>query len=458
MRSSRATWLTHADTSVTAGRCARSSSSPPCRTGGGAACLAGGDGGEQLAADPAPTVALVDAAGLGQLVERRSAGAGRCRAWPGRAAPGAPAMSIAAASRSRHAATRLGDGPGPRPQRAGVLQLQSRRPRGRSPPVGRVRSSSHASSAQPSAAERGQLGDEAVLQLEQVGARRRRRTPAGSSVSGRRSQSVRRSPLAGVMPELALQQRRPATACRSRRTRRRPGCRTAARGIAPTAWVSTSRSCWAACATATRRAREQPGERRRVDGQRVDEARCRRARRAAPGPGAGSTSARGGTRCRARTAARRPARRRRRRGRPSSVDPAIGSRGLVPARRVVPRPDVRSTASVPPATLTTVDAATSAATYSQARMLRAPARQITYVGPSPRKRVEVVGDRGRAGPARRPGTWPAAYSSGSRTSISRAPSARRSASSSTSISAMGTAPTLPSVAAVGGSEQVGRAC
>ena len=71
MRASRATWLTHADTSVTAGPLGAVELVDGVGDRRRAGRLAGGDGGEDLAADAAAAVALVDAAGLGQLVERR---------------------------------------------------------------------------------------------------------------------------------------------------------------------------------------------------------------------------------------------------------------------------------------------------------------------------------------------------------------------------------------------------
>ena len=42
-------------------------------------------------------------------------------------------------------------------------------------------------------------------------------------------------------------------------------------GTAPQAWVSTSRSCWAACSTATASLVEKPTQRSKVDGQRIDQ-------------------------------------------------------------------------------------------------------------------------------------------------------------------------------------------
>ena len=48
------------------------------------------------------------------------------------------------------------------------------------------------------------------------------------------------------------------------------------RGIAPIAWASTSRSCWAAWSDGDRVAREQSGELAGADRQRVDERRAAR--------------------------------------------------------------------------------------------------------------------------------------------------------------------------------------
>ena len=101
-----------------------------------------------------------------------------------------------------------------------------------------------------------------------------------------------------------------------------------------------------------------------------------------------------------------------------AVDPAIRHEGWSPP--TVSRPDAIH-ASVPPATLTT-----SMPSSPARRRTRTPACcgrptwQITYVGPSPGKASRWSGTVRQRDRARRPGTWPSAYSSGSRTSTSRA--------------------------------------
>ena len=121
MRSSLATWLTHAEISATAGRRARSTSSPPPVTGGGAALLTALHRRQDLAGDPTLTVAVIDAAALGQLVERQ-------RLALGDAEHGEVGEHLA----HRHVERlrlpfaplrqRLSDGAGASPQRADVLQ------------------------------------------------------------------------------------------------------------------------------------------------------------------------------------------------------------------------------------------------------------------------------------------------------------------------------------------------
>ena len=85
--------------------------------------LAGGDRGDDLAPDAPPAVALVDAPGLGQLLDRLRLALGDAedgqvgqhlahRRVVGRGLPFAPRGH------------RLGDGARPRPQRAGILQLR----------------------------------------------------------------------------------------------------------------------------------------------------------------------------------------------------------------------------------------------------------------------------------------------------------------------------------------------
>src|SRR4051794_297515 len=96
---------------------------------------------------------------------------------------------------------------------------------------------------------------------------------------------------------------------------------------------------------------------------------------------------------------------------------------------MTPRPD-RIHASVPPATL--VASMPLAARNSAARLLRPPLLQITSTpsaGTSDSRSGTVA-----SGMSVAPGTWPAVYSSGSRTSITGAPSSLRRANSSMSIS------------------------
>ena len=224
-------------------------------------------------------------------------------------------MSLAAASRSRHAATawataRARD----RSERASFSFIHAASGVDRAGRAGCAapRRPPRPTPVRPSSAELGDRAGPAAASSDATSAAayacwavgQRPAQPVGEAVAlGRRD------------AELALQQRRPATACRSRRSRPRPGCRTGARGTAPTAWVSTSRSCCAAWATASAGDSNSLAQRPRVDRQRVDERQLTgvadvvRPRRAARAPAAGSTSARGGTRCRSRSAARRPARR-----------------------------------------------------------------------------------------------------------------------------------------------------
>ena len=247
-------------------------------------------------------------------------------------------VSLAAASRSRHAATAWATARARGAQRAGVLQLHPRRHR-----VGGAGRAGAQLLARllgpPQAPERRQLGDEAVLQLEQRRRRRRRRTPAGPSVSGRRSQSVSRSPLAGVMPSSPCSsddQRRRAVADeaggdlgveQARRDR--------ADGVGEHVEVLLG-----GVGDGDGRALEQPGQRRRVDRQRVDQ-------HEAAGPGdlhqreareVGLLAVELGVDGVAGLGDQR--RRRRRRARPGgrSSDP---SRGLVPADRLPPGRDPR---------------------------------------------------------------------------------------------------------------------
>ena len=215
-------------------------------------------------------VALVDAAGLAQLLERRSAGAGRCRGWRGRAAPGGPACrwppppapatpprawaTARAFERSDRASFSLSQATsGSSPRSAGCAAPRTPpRPTPSRPSVvssATSRSCSSSSDATSAAAY-----------------------ACWASVSGRRSQSVRRSPLAGVMPSSPCSsddQRRRAVADEPGRDL---GVEQVAPGSRPTAWVSTSRSCWAAWATASAGLLEQPAQRapgRRPAGRRA---------------------------------------------------------------------------------------------------------------------------------------------------------------------------------------------
>ena len=65
----RATWLTHAEISVSAGRMERSEVVTAVAAGGGAAARPASTTATELVADAPATVPLVDAAALGELVE-----------------------------------------------------------------------------------------------------------------------------------------------------------------------------------------------------------------------------------------------------------------------------------------------------------------------------------------------------------------------------------------------------
>ena len=109
----RATWLTHAEISVSAGRSDRSRSSPPLPTFGGGGMLGRLDDGDELVGDPPAPVAIVDATALGELGEVRRLPLGDAEDRPGRAAPDEPECRA----------------PGPRAH-------ATRRPPGRSPARG----------------------------------------------------------------------------------------------------------------------------------------------------------------------------------------------------------------------------------------------------------------------------------------------------------------------------------
>ena len=79
IRWSLASWATHADTSVTAGRSRRSRSLPPSSLRSSAVSSAAlGHGRQQLVDERRPQVALLDAADRPELLRRCGAGAGRC--------------------------------------------------------------------------------------------------------------------------------------------------------------------------------------------------------------------------------------------------------------------------------------------------------------------------------------------------------------------------------------------
>ena len=97
------------------------------------------------------------------------------------------------------------------------------------------------------------------------------------------------------------------------------------------------------------------------------------------------------------------------------VDPTERHEGLVSDHDVAAGVDPGSRPSGD------VDDVVAIARGDLARPHAAPARLADHVGrPVGSETVEVVGDRGERDQLR-PGTWPARYSSGSRTSITRAP-------------------------------------
>ena len=239
-----------------------------------------------------------------ELVERSGAAAGRCPRRRGRAARSGPA------GRSRRPVAPATPRPpgrrrGPAPQLAGLLDAPPRvlgvarrtRPR-RAAPRTRRRPSRAGRRSSRSAAR-------SVVELEQVGDVGRGVARAGSSPSGRRSQSVSRSPLGSRMPRTRSCQRRPATAWPAEEPGGELGVEEASSGTVPQASSSTSRSWSAAWSTASAGPVEHRRQRRRGRRRAGRRGRPRRARRAARGRAGGSRCARGGTRCRARSAARR---------------------------------------------------------------------------------------------------------------------------------------------------------
>ena len=199
MRASRATWLTHADTSVTAGRLRGRARRPASGTGGGRRALPAATAARISPADAAAAVPLVDAAGLGQLLDRR-------RLALGDAEDGQVGQHLAHrdVGRRRLAARATPPRPGPRPAPAGAAtgrpSASATPSRGRSPPVGRVRSSSHASSTHAEPAELGAARRRAGRAARAGRPRRRRRTRTGRrSAGGAASRSAGR-PWPGVTP------------------------------------------------------------------------------------------------------------------------------------------------------------------------------------------------------------------------------------------------------------------
>ena len=204
---SLATWLTHADTSVTRRALGAVELVDGVGHGRRRGVLALGDRGEMLAADAAR-------GGAARRRPRAWASSSSVVGWrwamPRMARSGSTwrtGVSVAAASRSRHAATAWATARARGRSERASFSLSPRHARGRSPRSAggaAPRTRPRPSSSRPSAP---QLGDQAVVQLEQDA------TSAAAyshwaSVSGRRSQSVSRSPLAGDDAELALQQRR----------------------------------------------------------------------------------------------------------------------------------------------------------------------------------------------------------------------------------------------------------
>ena len=163
IRASRATWLTHADTSVTAGRFERSSSSTASGTGGGrrppAATAAGSPGrcgpGGGARRPPGPGPARRCVVGWRWAMPRMARSGSTWRTG----------VSVAAASRSRHAATawataRARDRSDGRPSAEPALGVDRAR---------RAGAQLLARLLDPAEPAELELGDETVVQLEQRG-------------------------------------------------------------------------------------------------------------------------------------------------------------------------------------------------------------------------------------------------------------------------------------------------
>ena len=176
--SSRASWLTHAEISATAGRRVRSRSSAVGRHGRWRRRLA-------FAARPRGSPRRWRL----WRADRRRLGTGSARAairgarWemPRMARSGntwRTGMSTRIARRSRHAATERAT-----PRALGRSERESfsrsHASSGAAPLTGFVRSSSHASSTHCGTARRGELGHQQVVQLRAGTRRRRRRTASG---------------------------------------------------------------------------------------------------------------------------------------------------------------------------------------------------------------------------------------------------------------------------------------
>ena len=428
MRRSRASWLTQADTSVTAGRSWRRARRPrrdrrPRQLGCSAAAPA--DRGEQLVAEPRPRTWRSSRPRIAAQLVAATSGRPlrRCPTTPRSGRTKRTGWSISAARRSRHAATAWATPRGRAAQVAGLLDAQPRVLGARSGAAAACAAARTRRAPTRAGRCRSRSAQQVGPAARAGGRRRRPRSVSWSSSSG---------PAQPVGEAVALGQadaERPARPARpsdgrgvARRSRPPAGCRRASSGTVPQASSRTSRSWLAACMTAMPGPSSTSRQRREVDRQRVDEddlvvpAELHAARPA------GSRCARGGTRCRPRSG--RVARRRRlddaRRAVRRSRDP-VGSRVSRGTRSPRLRPrrrsggPTRSRPSVPPATLSASMPLARSGTRRPAGCGRRLADDVARrPRPAPRRaRSGTVASGIRVAP----GTCASSYSSGSRTSI-----------------------------------------